>query len=107
MTGMQSRAQFEVRLPLTEADMFAKGSMLVGAVTLCLILVVAAVARAEITLGASSGYTHVSYTSSDLRNLKNDIFGIPGTGDGFQPGFRVGYVEPRHHWELNTDVTAE
>lgn len=59
-------------------------------------------AHAEVALGASFGYTHMSYPDSP--RFKNDVFGIPGTGEWGQPGIRVGYVAPGGRWDLNADV---
>ena len=61
-----------------------------------------AAARAEVVLGASFGYTHLSYP--DLPNFSNNIVGIPGTEEWSQPGIRVGYVAPGRHWDLNADI---
>ena len=58
--------------------------------------------RAEVVLGASFGYTHLSYP--DTPQFKNDVVGIPGTGEWGQPGIRVGYHAPGGHWDLNADV---
>jgi hypothetical protein len=59
-------------------------------------------ARAEVALGASLGYTHLSYP--DIPNFTNDIIGIPGSAEWSQPGIRVGYLPPGHRWDVNADV---
>ena len=65
-------------------------------------LAVGRAARAEVALGASFGYTHLSYP--DVSDFKNDVIGIPGTEEWGQPGIRVGYLAPGGRWDLNTDV---
>lgn len=57
---------------------------------------------ADVALGASFGYTHLSYP--DISQFKNDVFGIPGAGEWGQPGFRVGYHSPGGRWDLNADL---
>ncbi len=59
-------------------------------------------ARAEVALGASFGYTHLSYP--DTPRFNNDVVGLPGTGEWGQPGIRVGYLAPSGRWDLNADV---
>ena len=59
-------------------------------------------ARAGVALGASFGYTHLSYP--DLPHFTNDVVGIPGTEEWGQPGLRVGYLAPGGRWDLNADV---
>lgn len=59
-------------------------------------------ARADVALGASFGYTHLSYP--DTPGFKNDVLGIPSTEEWGQPGFRVGYLAPSRRWDLNADV---
>lgn len=71
----------------------------------CLIVIASLVGgrpvRADIVLGASVGYTHLSYP--DAPHFKNDVVGIPGTGEWGQPGIRVGYHAPSDRWDLNAD----
>src|SRR5438132_1299158 len=62
----------------------------------------AGAAGAEVALGTSFGYTHLSYP--DLPHFRNDVVGIPGTEEWGQPGFRVGYLAPSGHWDLNADL---
>jgi hypothetical protein len=59
-------------------------------------------ARAEVALGASFGYTHLSYP--DVPHYTNDIVGIPGTEEWGQPGIRIGYHAPGGRWDLNADI---
>ena len=59
-------------------------------------------ARADVSLGASFGYTHLSYP--DLPNFSNDVVGIPGTQTWGQPGLRVGYLAPNGRWDVNADI---
>ena len=68
-----------------------------------LIASLAPAARAEVALGASFGYTHLSY-SSEFSDNKLDIVGIPGTTVWGQPGIRVGYIAPGRRWDVNTDI---
>jgi hypothetical protein len=69
-----------------------------------LIASLAPAARAEVALGASFGYTHVSYSAQGLQDFKNDVFAIPGTESWGQPGVRVGYIAPGRRWDLNADI---
>lgn len=59
-------------------------------------------ANAEVALGASFGYTHLSYPATP--HFRNDILGIPGSEEWGQPGIRVGYLAPGRLWDLNADV---
>jgi hypothetical protein len=59
-------------------------------------------AHAGVALGASFGYTHLTYP--DLSDYANNVVGIPGTGEWHQPGIRVGYLAPGGQWDLNADV---
>lgn len=60
------------------------------------------VAGAQPVLGASFGYTHLSYP--DTPRFRNDVLGIPGTDAWGMPGLRVGYHAPGGHWDVNADV---
>ncbi len=62
-------------------------------------------AHAEVVLGASLGYTHVSYP--DVPHVTNDVVGIPSRELWSQPGIRVGYLAPGGRWDLNADVGLE
>lgn len=80
-------------------------SSIVRAVQIAVVIVSLAgggVARAGVTLGASFGYTHLSYP--DVPELMNDIIGVPGSETWKQPGLRVGYLAPSGRWDLNADV---
>ena len=57
---------------------------------------------AGVTLGASFGYTHLSYPDSP--GLTNNVVGIPSNEEWGQPGIRVGYRAPGGGWDLNADV---
>jgi opacity protein-like surface antigen len=59
-------------------------------------------ARAEVALGASFGYTHISYP--DEHGFSNDVVGIPGSAEWGQPAIRVGYLAPGGMWDLNADI---
>ncbi len=58
--------------------------------------------HAEVTLGASFGYSHLSYP--DTPSMSNDVVGIPGTQEWSQPGLRIGYHVPGAPLDLNADV---
>lgn len=58
--------------------------------------------RAEVTLGASFGYTHSSYP--DTPQFKNDVIGFPSAQSWGQPGLRIGYIAQGGRWDLNADV---
>lgn len=60
------------------------------------------VAHAGVLVGASFGYTHLSYP--DDPSLTHDVVGIPGTAEWGQPGIRIGYLAPGGSWDLNADV---
>lgn len=59
------------------------------------------VAFAGVVLGASFGYTHLSYP--DLPDFTNNVVALPGSAEWGQPGLRVGYVSPGERWDLNAD----
>jgi hypothetical protein len=59
-------------------------------------------AHAGVVLGASFGYTHISYP--DVSGVANDAIGVPGVVLSGQPGLRVGYLAPGGRWDLNADV---
>ncbi len=59
-------------------------------------------ARAEVALGASFGYSHLSYP--DTPGSKNDVFGFPGAQEWGQPGLRVGYHAAGGQFDVNADV---
>jgi len=59
-------------------------------------------AHAQATLGASFGYSHLSYTPEF--DASNDVIGIPNLQDWGQPGLRIGYLFPGSEWAVNTDV---
>jgi len=63
----------------------------------------AGAAHAEVALGASFGYTHLSSNDDGFRSSVN-VVGIPGTDEFTQPGIRVGYIAPGRLWDLNADV---
>lgn len=60
------------------------------------------VARADVSLGASFGYTHLTYP--DTPHFTNDVIGIPGTEVWAQPGIRVGYLAHGSNWDVVTDI---
>ena len=72
----------------------------------CAIVVVSLVggrsARAEVVLGASFGYTYLSYPDSPAFN--DNVLGLPGAQAWGQPGLRVGYLARSGRWDLNADV---
>lgn len=69
------------------------------------ILSFAGTARAGVVVGASFGYTHLSYhVFDDLDNVGQDAIGFPGAQQWGQPGLRVGYVAPNRRWDVNTDI---
>lgn len=72
----------------------------------CAVVVVSLIggraARAEVVLGASFGYTHLSYP--DEPRFKDDVLGLPGAQAWGQPGLRIGYHAPGGRWDLNADV---
>lgn len=79
--------------------------MFIRAVQVAIVIVSLAgssAARAEVALGASFGYTHLSYP--DLEDFTNDVVGIPGAEQWGQPGLRIGYVAPGRRWDLNVDL---
>ncbi len=59
-------------------------------------------AGAEVVLGASFGYTRLSYP--DYPRFKDDVLGLPGAQAWGQPGLRVGYVSRGGRWDLNADI---
>jgi len=72
----------------------------------CAIVVVSLIggrsARAEVVLGASFGYTRLSYPDSP--RFKDDVLALPGAQAWGQPGLRVGYLARGGRWDLNADV---
>jgi hypothetical protein len=80
-------------------------SNIVRAVQVAIIIVSLAcgrAARAEVTIGASFGYTHFSYPDSP--RFKEEVLGFPGTQAWGQPGLRIGYLARGGRWGLNADV---
>lgn len=65
-------------------------------------LVGSRVARAEVAIGASFGYTHLSYPDSP--RFTDNVVGLPATQAWGQPGLRIGYLARGGRWDLNADV---
>lgn len=57
--------------------------------------------HAAATIGASFGYTRVSYP--DAPGYSNDVIGLPGASAWGQPGLRVAYLSPDGRWNLLAD----
>src|SRR6266851_4293852 len=62
-----------------------------------------AVAHADVAMGASFGYTHLSYSIFG-QHPTNDVVAVPGSQEWEQPGLRVGYLSPGRRWDLNADI---
>lgn len=75
---------------------------IVWAAIVSLLLTSGSSASAEVSLGASFGYTHLSYRNT--AQVTNNVFGVPGTQEWGQPGLRVGYLAPGDRWNVNIDV---
>lgn len=71
---------------------------------LTLSLAASTIARADLLLGASFGYTHLRYLDSAAEDYSNNIVGIPGSASWTQPGLRIGYASPGGRWDLNADI---
>src|SRR5438552_3409774 len=62
-----------------------------------------AAAHAEVAVGASFGYTHLSYSIFG-QHPSNDVVAVPGSEAWEQPGLRVGYLPSGRRWDLNADL---